>query len=833
MIASVSESRYSKKRMNPELYELFVGLITKVAKSINQGAAMKKHDYASALEHLEIPFIRFEVVPVEDTGSGGLVFTADDLVPESGLAAGATSGPGHHLFLSWAKSPACELEAFCHAAVREEKIYYFETNNETAGGEIKGVVFPEGPDQGKIFLSRRPAEEGRDHERDSIIHHLEDIHFILGEDLVVRRFYTSDKNYRSFAEANLVGRSILTLFPGGFDEEKKQALKKARATGKPQLVSFESHLYQKNRWYDARVSHHSHSGQGYYLVKMTNSTRSRDLHHEVESLASQVDKFFSMELILISIMDTRGRFVRVNKAWEGLLGYSEAELVGVDVREFLHPEDVAFTFKKARQLIEGQETTYVTNRYRAKDGTYRYLEWHSKIEGYLIYSSVRDASDRIKRQEEIEFLDSHDQQTRLLNRKALRIRGEEMNRVTDDGLRWGVYFIDVDNYSGVNNALGHVEGDQILISIAQKIQESFLDRGIAYRYEGDEFVVLSQVREKSELVDQAKKLLSRIASQVSFESRNFLVTASIGVALGGEGDRISDIIENAQTALFKAKRQRNTYAVYEPSLEGIRTRQIILSEDLPGALDKGQFEIKLQPIVSVAKGIVNQAEALLRWRHPELGEISPGEFIPMAESTRLIIPMTEWLVREVCEMLKRFEEKGLGNLVVSINLSALSLENQGTVFFEKIKKILKETGIEASRLKFEITESILIRDSEEIAETLRAMRDLGMKLALDDFGTGYSSFAYLKELPFDVIKIDRSLVSNLHKDSREQILVKSLIAIIHSLGYEVVVEGVETPEQSDIIKAYGGDYIQGFLYSRPVSEDAFLDYCKGTAPSIC
>jgi len=663
-------------------------------------------------------------------------------------------------------------------------------------------------------------------ERDSIISAMSDILFVVDENFFVRRIFTADQAYRHFALENIVGKNLWEIFSEDFIVEQQKVFERVKGTGSLQTVTFPSDLYESGRWYEARITHHIWEGSGHYVVGMTDITFTRQLSKEVEELSAEINNFFSMELVLFAVIDLQGNLKRVNKAWEGLLGYPVDELTTKSFEELIHPDDLKNTQRKAKQLMDKQTIIHITNRFRAKDGTYKYLEWHSKLDGDLIYSSVRDVTEGIQRQEEIEFLDFHDQQTGLFNRKALRTMGDEIVRTSREGLRWGAYFIDIDNYSAVNNALGHAEGDRILVQIADSIARHFEEEGISYRYEGDEFVVLSRSGGTEEMIAHAKKLLSSIPTRITLTQRVFMITVSIGIALGAEGERINGVIEKAQTALFKAKLVRNTYAVYEPRLELNRTREMILAEDFPRALEREQLRIELQPILDVKKGIVCQAEALLRWHHPEFGEISPVEFIPIAEATKLIVPITEWIVRQVCAMLLRIDTHPEHRLTIAINLSAISLENQGGVFFERVREIIETTGVEASQLKFEITESTLITDYLGIMDTFNELKKLGVKFALDDFGTGYSSFAYLKELPFDAIKIDRSLISSLNRDSKEQILVRSLIAIIHSLAYEVVVEGVETPEQYELLKEYGSDYVQGFLFSRSLGEDAFVEYYR-------
>jgi len=224
------------------------------------------------------------------------------------------------------------------------------------------------------------------------------------------------------------------------------------------------------------------------------------------------------------------------------------------------------------------------------------------------------------------------------------------------------------------------------------------------------------------------------------------------------------------------------------------------------------------------KGLINHAEALIRWNHPYLGRISPVDFIPIAEKTKLIIPITDWVIGKVCNTIRGWEEIGLREMTVSVNISLLSFENRGTELVDSVAGGISRAGIKPARVKLEITESILIRDTEEIVSVFYDLKKIGVKLALDDFGTGYSSFGCMKDLPLDIIKLDRSLISNMVTDEREQMMAESMITIIHGLGIQVVAEGVETAEQLEFLKKFGCDFIQGYLFSRPLSADDFEEY---------
>jgi EAL domain-containing protein (putative c-di-GMP-specific phosphodiesterase class I) len=255
-----------------------------------------------------------------------------------------------------------------------------------------------------------------------------------------------------------------------------------------------------------------------------------------------------------------------------------------------------------------------------------------------------------------------------------------------------------------------------------------------------------------------------------------------------------------------------------------RTREAILEADMQSALGNGQFELYYQPIVDIKKGEINQAEALIRWNHPELGQISPAEFIPLAERTKLIIPITDWAIKQACSQVVEWKTMGIQEIMISVNLSLVYFENRSNQLSEFIISTINEAGIKPSDLKLEITESSLMQDPENIIKVFSTLNHLGIRLALDDFGTGYSSFGYLKDLPVHVMKIDHSLIDAIDTDAREQMILQSLIMITHGLKLEVVAEGVETRGQYEFLKKYDCDNVQGYLFSRPLTNHKFAEY---------
>ncbi len=422
---------------------------------------------------------------------------------------------------------------------------------------------------------------------------------------------------------------------------------------------------------------------------------------------------------------------------------------------------------------------------------------------------------------EILYANNHDSLTGLMNRNAINqlVALEQ----SDPAARLGhsVIAINIDKFRLVNDALGHQAGDYLLKQIAEKIQTVVGHAGFVYRFGGDEFVVVAVSGQMEHIREIATEIQRSIARKIIISGRMVYITASIGICIGNSHVSLDQTVKNADTALYIAKKQRNAIIFYTADFEKARTREELLEQDLYSALDKDQFELHYQPIFDVRTGLIDQAEALLRWNHPEFGQVAPLEFIPIAERTKLIIPITDWVIRQACLRVAAWESIGIHSIMVSVNLSLLSFENRGSELTDYITSTIRETGIRPTSLKLEITESTLMNDLDEILKVFRAMKQIGVKLALDDFGTGYSSFGYMKDLPLDIIKLDRTLISHIGISKTEQMIVESMVTIIHGLGLEVVIEGVETKEQFDSLKPYYCDYMQGFLFSKPLPVTEF------------
>ena len=423
----------------------------------------------------------------------------------------------------------------------------------------------------------------------------------------------------------------------------------------------------------------------------------------------------------------------------------------------------------------------------------------------------------------VDYLRLHDEQTGLLNKTALKLVIEKSS-TTLEFQDISIICINLDHFALINENLGHNQSDNLIIEIAQKIKELTGSKGEVYRYDGDEFIIVLKTDDLEFLKSYVREISQLITRKIVVNGKVFILTASIGYDSSKRQNTVDAVFKNATTALYLAKKTRNTSLKYDPKMIIAQTREALLEDDLHFAVERNELELYYQPIYNVRTGKIEEAEALLRWNHSELGLISPVEFIPIAERTRLILPITDWVIHQACQVLAHWDQCGNGALNISINISFITIENRGDELITYIQNEIKSSGIKPNRLILEVTESSLIQDAEEVIHIFVRLKKIGLTLSLDDFGTGYSSFSYLKSLPLDIVKIDRSLIKNITDDPKGRLITESMITILHGLNLEVVAEGIEDEKQLKILVGMNVDYIQGFLFSKPVNYPNFENY---------
>lgn len=436
--------------------------------------------------------------------------------------------------------------------------------------------------------------------------------------------------------------------------------------------------------------------------------------------------------------------------------------------------------------------------------------------------------------QQVEYLAYHDRLTGLFNRSMF---SQLLERSLREARRYSrslaVMFVDLDRFKNINDTLGHEAGDLLLKEVAQRLKSCLRESDSVARLGGDEFVVmLPNAGDHDQLSAVAQKILGAVAQAFSLHGQEFRVTASVGISVyPGDGDDEATLMKHADIAMYKAKEDgKNNFMFFAPNLAQLSIERLAFESSLRKALEDQQFEVHYQPKVDCRTGRMNGVEALLRWTHPELGSVSPAQFIPVAEETGLIVPLGRWVLQTACEQHAAWRREGLPPLRVAVNLSARQFGD--VALLSDITAILKETGIDPAFLELEITESMLMADPQRATQTLQACKQLGVSLSVDDFGTGYSSLSNLKRFPVDTIKVDRSFVRELPASEKDRAITDAILSMARTLSLSVVAEGVETQGQAEFLRDRGCDEIQGFFFSKAVPPAVIADMLKASPSAV-
>jgi diguanylate cyclase (GGDEF)-like protein len=386
--------------------------------------------------------------------------------------------------------------------------------------------------------------------------------------------------------------------------------------------------------------------------------------------------------------------------------------------------------------------------------------------------------------------------------------------------------MDLDNFKVVNDSLGHEVGDRLLVAVAERLQSLLRPEDTLARFGGDEFTVLIEdVEDPGDPVRVAERIVEGLREPFVLDGREFFVMTSIGIALGTARQKYpEDLLRDADTAMYRAKEEAAPYQVFDPTMYQRVLSRLEWENELRRAIEIGEFVVHYQPIVSLRSGDVRRVEALVRWNHPERGLLNPSEFMALAEESGIVVPMGELVLEEACRRAKEWQEERPRTppLVMSVNLSARQLGRPDLA--ETVERVLRETGFEGSFLSLDITETVYIKALEGNSAALDELKRMGVCISIDDFGVGYSSLAYLKRLPADVLKIDKSFIKGLGEDLEDTAIVRMVIELAHTLGMDVIAEGVESEAQAQQLKEMGCDLGQGYYFSEPLPPEAVPEF---------
>jgi len=577
------------------------------------------------------------------------------------------------------------------------------------------------------------------------------------------------------------------------------------------------------------------AGKPYQYVSIRNDISLRKkMEEEIRKSEEKYRLITENSLDLISVIDGEGNFLYVSPSHEIHLGYDLEDLQSSNLLQRVHAQDREMVAHGIQQIsVTKKVSSQLEFRIQMRSGEYICVETRMNSilneSGYLqkLVLVMRDITERKKSEQMIYHLAYHDSLTELPNRRLFmdRLR-KEVKQAKQFQSQMAILFLDIDRFKYINDSWGHEIGDFILTETAQRIKKCIRSNDLVARLGGDEFtVMLTNFVSTKEVELIAGRIHASFKEPIRMGAQLYHISCSLGIALfPSDGRNADELLKRADMALYAVKDQgRNGYSFFHPDMEEQSLERILMENELRKAIEQEQFHIDYQPKMDLTTGHLIGMEALVRWDHPELGRIAPNKFIPVAEETGLIIPLGEWVLRRSCEQAIEWQRQGYPPLKLSVNLSVRQFYQSHLL--EKIKEILKDTGLEPQWLELEVTESVFA-SMDDAAAILQEMRELGIHISVDDFGTGYSSFSYIKHLPVDTLKIDASFIRDIHQNKESQAIVKAILSIAQTLNINVIAEGVETREQAAILSEDGCSQGQGFLFSQPLSGQDFEQYLK-------
>lgn len=563
-------------------------------------------------------------------------------------------------------------------------------------------------------------------------------------------------------------------------------------------------------------------------VDLTLALRRTELTEEIEEREALFRGVIESSSDVIAIVDTRAEIRFVSPSVEQVFGYQQHDLVGRDARALLHPED----HDRFLGALSAASTSRVTHRdpfdcrFHHTDGDWLDCEVTANriADGSAgLVLNIRNVSERKKLEEEITYRAYHDPVTRLANRALFSDRlAAACERLRRSDSQIAVVLLDLDDFKAVNDNLGHAAGDALLVEVGDRLGSRIRATDTAARLGGDEFAVLFEdVGDAGKAIEIVERMLKALRRPVNLADRVVSIHASVGLVVSGDPNADpEELLRNADVAMYAAKASgKGRYAIFEPSMHVAALERLELRAELEESLERHQLQLHYQPVVALDTGRVMGFEALLRWNHPVRGMVPPNAFIPLAEESRLILPIGRWVVEEACRQLARWQVDRPTDtpLHVAVNLSSVQLLDPEIV--DTISDALRAARLAPELLTLEVTETALMLDVTASTAALDELKQLGVRIAIDDFGTGYSSFGYLRRFPVDVLKVDQSFISTIQSGPEESALAHAIVKLAQTLGMETVAEGVEQQSQISILQRWQCNLGQGYLFSPPLPAD--------------
>lgn len=661
-----------------------------------------------------------------------------------------------------------------------------------------------------------------------------DCMLVLGSDGCIKKINHVGHEQLGYTRAEMVGKHISQFispeFSSGIGSRIAELLKRGHLT-------FESAQVRKDgSVLPVEISSRTITldGENAFFSVVRDISKRKQIEIELRESEEKYRALFEESYDGLFISSPEGKYIDINRKAIRMFGYdTKEEMLSLDLAKDIYadPGDrgkiIASVnahgfaeFEVVAKKKSGQKFTTLCSFTAVKDKS-------GSITAYR--GIIRDITEKKIAEELIWRQANFDTLTGLPNRDMFRDRlGQEVKKSDRENHPLALLLIDLDQFKEVNDTLGHEVGDLLLQDVAKRTQSCIRESDTLARLGGDEFtVVLPDISLIGHIEDVAQKIISRLAEPFQLGNEVVYISASIGITIyPNDADDIYALMKNADQAMYVAKSGgRNRYSYFTHSLQQVAQNRLRLINDLRGALKHNQLQVHFQPIIELATGQIHKAEALIRWKHPERGMVSPADFIPLAEETGLINEIGDWVFRESAQWAASWNKLFKERCQISVNMSPVQFHLNLNICDDWMK-YLDELGLAGNSIVIEITEGLLLHAGAEVTDNLLKFRDAGIQVAIDDFGTGYSTLSYLKKFDIDYLKIDRSFVTNLEKDPNNMALSEAIIVMSHKLGLKVIAEGVETEAQRSLLAAAGCDFAQGYLFSKPIPPEQFETMLK-------
>ncbi len=655
----------------------------------------------------------------------------------------------------------------------------------------------------------------------AFLHNSPSINYLIDKDCRYTLANPAFERLTGRTQDEIIGRTVFDLWPAEVAEELDRNNRKVLDDGEPLRVTERVGTDTNTRFFESvhfpLLDHSGHVvGAGGIATDITEHRLAEERYGLM--IHTSMDAFM--------LIDAEARILEVNEACCALSGYSREELLASSVSAL----EASMDAQGVRDLIERVQrlgATRFDSIWRRKDGARRDIEVSIKCLNHIVephfFCFIHDITERNRAMARIEYLAHHDLLTGLPNKRLFQLRFDrQLKESAETQRRCALAYLDLDNFKNVNDTLGHVVGDKLLRQVAERLSATVGEHNILSRIGGDEFLLLiSDIDDAAEATGLAGHILHALGQPIYIDGHALSGTVSIGLAVfPQDGADFDTLHKKADTAMFQAKAAgRNAFRFYDEAMHAEAIERIALLGALRGALERDEFRLHYQPQVDLGSGAITGAEALLRWQRSPQQMVPPNMFIPIAEDSGLIVPIGAWVMREACRQAADWRRRGLPSFPVAVNLSAVHFRRPDLI--ETVRDALAQSGLPPDGLELELTESLLIGDSEAALDTARGLKALGLRLSIDDFGTGYSSLSYLRRFAVDKLKIDQSFVRNMDEDADNATLVRTIVQMAQNLGLKTIAEGVEHAKLAAHLRTLDCDEAQGYHFARPMPPEAF------------